>query len=54
MPLAFIDWDAAGPVRPLDELAAASWTFVPLAPPGSCDKPDSTPCPTSRPGCGRS
>jgi len=33
MPVAFIDWDAARPVRPLDELAAAAWTFVPLAPP---------------------
>jgi Phosphotransferase enzyme family len=33
MPVAFIDWDAAGPVRPLDDLAAAAWTFVPLAPP---------------------
>lgn len=31
--VAFIDWDAAGPVRPLDDLAAAAWTFVPLAPP---------------------
>ncbi|GAA3455400.1 aminoglycoside phosphotransferase family protein [Dactylosporangium matsuzakiense] len=33
VPVAFIDWDAAGPVRPLDELAAAAWEFVPLAPP---------------------
>lgn len=32
MPVAFIDWDAAGPARPLDDLAAAAWTFVPLAP----------------------
>jgi len=33
MPVAFIDWDAAGPVSPLDDLAAAAWAFVPLAPP---------------------
>ena len=33
MPAAFIDWDAAGPARPLDDLAAAAWAFVPLAPP---------------------
>jgi hypothetical protein len=31
-PVAFIDWDAAGPVEPLAELAAAAWAFVPLAP----------------------
>lgn len=33
IPVAFIDWDAAQPVRPLDDLADAAWTFVPLAPP---------------------
>jgi hypothetical protein len=33
-PVAFIDWDAAQPVDPLADLAAAAWTFVPLAPPG--------------------
>jgi len=33
LPVAFIDWDAAQPARPLDDLAAAAWTFVPLAPP---------------------
>ena len=33
IPVAFIDWDSAGPVSPLDELADAAWTFVPLAPP---------------------
>jgi hypothetical protein len=32
MPVAFIDWDAAQPVDPLADLAAAAWTFVPLAP----------------------
>ena len=30
--MAFIDWDAAQPVDPLDDLASAAWTFVPLAP----------------------
>ena len=34
IPVAFIDWDSAGPVDPLADLAAAAWTFVPLAPPG--------------------
>jgi aminoglycoside phosphotransferase (APT) family kinase protein len=33
MPVAFIDGDSAGPVDPLADLAAAVWTFVPLAPP---------------------
>lgn len=33
VPVAFIDWDAAGPVDPLVDLAAAAWEFVPLAPP---------------------
>ena len=33
VPVAFIDWDSAGPVDPLADLAAAAWTFVPLAPP---------------------
>jgi Phosphotransferase enzyme family len=33
LPVAFIDWDSAGPVSPLDDLADAAWTFVPLAPP---------------------
>ena len=33
LPVAFIDWDAAGPVRPLVDLVAAAWEFVPLAPP---------------------
>jgi hypothetical protein len=32
--VAFIDWDSAGPVDPLVDLAAAAWEFVPLAPPG--------------------
>ncbi len=34
LPVAFIDWDAAGPVDPVVELAAAAWEFVPLGPPG--------------------
>jgi hypothetical protein len=34
IPVAFIDWDSAGPVSPLADLADAAWTFVPLAPPG--------------------
>ena len=33
IPVAFIDWDAAQPIEPLIDLAAAAWTFVPLAPP---------------------
>ena len=33
IPAAFIDWDSAGPVDPLADLAAAAWAFVPLAPP---------------------
>jgi hypothetical protein len=33
IPVAFIDWDSAGPVSPLADLADAAWTFVPLAPP---------------------
>ncbi|SCG56520.1 Phosphotransferase enzyme family protein [Micromonospora siamensis] len=33
VPVAFIDWDAAGPIVPVVELAAAAWEFVPLAPP---------------------
>src|SRR5262249_38910966 len=33
IPVAFIDWDAAGPIEPLTDLAEAAWTFVPLAPP---------------------
>jgi Phosphotransferase enzyme family len=33
-PVAFIDWDSAGPVEPVADLAAAAWAFVPLAPPG--------------------
>jgi hypothetical protein len=34
VPVAFIDWDSAGPVDPLTDLAAAAWAFAPLAPPG--------------------
>ncbi|GIH19314.1 phosphotransferase [Rugosimonospora africana] len=34
IPAAFIDWDAAQPVDPIDDLAAAAWGFVPLSPPG--------------------
>jgi aminoglycoside phosphotransferase (APT) family kinase protein len=33
VPVAFIDFDAAGPVDPLLDLATAAWAFVPLAPP---------------------
>jgi aminoglycoside phosphotransferase (APT) family kinase protein len=32
LPVAFIDWDSAGPASPLTDLAAAAWAFVPLAP----------------------
>ncbi|HET9899024.1 MAG TPA: phosphotransferase [Streptosporangiaceae bacterium] len=34
VPVAFIDWDSAEPARPLTDLAAAAWAFVPLAPAG--------------------
>lgn len=34
IPVAFIDWDAAQPVHPVADLAAAARTFVPLVPPG--------------------
>ena len=34
VPVAFIDWDAAQPVDPIIDLAAAAWTYVPLVPPG--------------------
>jgi hypothetical protein len=33
IPVAFIDWDAAQPVEPLADLAAAAWNFVPLTSP---------------------
>ena len=33
VPVAFIDWDAVQPIKPLTDLAAAAWAFVPLAPP---------------------
>jgi aminoglycoside phosphotransferase (APT) family kinase protein len=33
LPVAFIDWDAAHPVDPVDDVAAAAWAFVPLEPP---------------------
>jgi aminoglycoside phosphotransferase (APT) family kinase protein len=32
VPVAFIDWDAAGPVDPVVDVAAAAWEFVPLGP----------------------
>jgi hypothetical protein len=32
-PVAFIDFDGAQPGRPVTDLAAAAWAFVPLAPP---------------------
>ncbi|MGS2648289.1 phosphotransferase [Streptosporangium sp. LJ11] len=34
LPVAFIDWDAAGPIEPVTELAAAAWAFLPIARPG--------------------
>jgi hypothetical protein len=33
IPVGFIDWDSAQPVKPLADLADAAWTFLPLAPP---------------------
>jgi phosphotransferase family enzyme len=32
LPTGFIDWDSAGPVTPLEDLADAAWSFVPLVP----------------------
>lgn len=32
VPVAFIDFDAARPIDPVTELAAAAWAYVPLAP----------------------
>jgi phosphotransferase family enzyme len=32
LPVGFIDWDAARPATALADLAAAAWSFVPLAP----------------------
>ncbi|HEY3902933.1 MAG TPA: aminoglycoside phosphotransferase family protein [Streptosporangiaceae bacterium] len=32
LPVAFIDFDGAGPAQPLADLASAAWAFVPLAP----------------------
>jgi hypothetical protein len=29
-PTGFIDWDGAGPAKPLTDLAAAAWVFVPI------------------------
>jgi len=54
LPVAFIDWDAAQPVSPLDDLAAAAWTFVPLAPPRQLREAGFDPPGTCRPGCGPS
>jgi hypothetical protein len=44
-PVGFIDWDSAGPVDPLADLAAAAWTFVPLAPPGQLTEAGFDPLP---------
>ena len=45
VPVAFIDWDAAQPADPLADLAAAAWTFVPLAPPGQLSEAGFDPLP---------
>ncbi len=45
IPVAFIDWDAAQPVDPIDDLAAAAWTFVPLVPPDQLREPGFDPVP---------
>lgn len=36
LPVAFIDWDGAGPDEPEIEAARSAWWFVPLAPPEYC------------------
>jgi hypothetical protein len=51
IPVAFIDWDSAGPVSPLADLADAAWTFVPLAPPEQLAEAGSTHSLTWPPGC---
>lgn len=45
IPVAFIDWDSAQPVDPLADLAAAAWTFIPLAPPGQLSEAGFDPLP---------
>ncbi len=45
IPVAFIDWDAAQPADPVADLAAAAWTFVPLAPPGQLSEAGFDPLP---------
>lgn len=50
MPVAFIDWDSAGPVSPLADLADAAWTFVPLAPPEQLTEAGFDPLPRPRAG----
>lgn len=45
IPVAFIDWDSAQPADPLVDLAAAAWTFVPLAPPGQLSEAGFDPLP---------
>jgi aminoglycoside phosphotransferase (APT) family kinase protein len=50
IPAAFIDWDAAQPVAPLDDLAAAAWTFVPRRT-SPAPRQDSTRPQTYQPGC---
>jgi hypothetical protein len=45
IPVAFIDWDSAGPASPLAALADAAWTFVPLAPPGQLTEAGFDPLP---------
>lgn len=45
IPVAFIDWDSAGPVSPLGDLAEAAWAFVPLAPPSQLTEAGFDPLP---------
>jgi len=54
IPVGFIDWDSAGPVDPVADLAAAAWTFVLLAPPRQLAEAGFDPLPTCLPGCARS
>ena len=51
MPVAFIDWDAAGPIVPLADSPQPPGPSCHSRRPGNSPKRGSTRCPTCRPGC---